>query len=558
MLNVNNITKYFLKQPPLRKKAGYYITGSIEERFRQTVLKDVTFNLQKGEALGLLGKNGAGKTTLIKIISNIVIPDKGEILINGIKNTSNIGKIGLVLNNERSFFWRLNTFDNLVFFGKLYGLSLKEIKAEIEKADSILGINEILNKRFYDLSSGMKQKLNLTRALLTNPEILILDEPTINLDIVNQRKFIEHIGDLRKEYGLTILWASHHLDEIENTCERGLILADGMLLWHGDSRELRQRFFDHCGTTLNKQEYASQNSVLAHTKPAVSFKKKEAYCDQKIGIYNRLKRLASLSWLFLKKDFKIEGSYGLSLLLDVLGIFFSAMSFYFISKLFYQGRVNPDFFSGNYFSFVLIGLAFMGFISTSLNGFSSSLRQAQASGVIEQILVSPISVFEYLFSSSIFVFSFSAFRFLVYLVFGLFLGVGFHFNLLGLSWAFVLFLLSVGVFSSFGIISASFIMIFKRGDPVNFFMGNLMGLFGEVYYPVSVLPSFLRIISFFVPLMYALRGIRACLFSSAGFHEIAPYLKILLLFFVILFPISIFFYKWALVKAKKEGTISLY
>jgi len=122
MLNVNNITKYFLKRPPLYKKAGYYITGNIEERFRQTVLKDVTFNLRKGEALGVLGKNGAGKTTLIKIISNIVIPDKGEILIDGRKNTSSIGKIGLVLNNERSFFWKLNAFDNLVFFGKLYGM----------------------------------------------------------------------------------------------------------------------------------------------------------------------------------------------------------------------------------------------------------------------------------------------------------------------------------------------------------------------------------------------------------------------------------------------------
>lgn len=558
MLNVNNITKYFLKRPPLLKKAGYYITGSIDERFRQTVLKDVTFNLQKGEALGILGKNGAGKTTLIKIISGIVIPDKGEILIDGRKNASSAGKIGLVLNNERSFFWRLNAFDNLSFFGKLYGLSSKEIKAEIKKIDSILGINEILDKRFYDLSSGMKQKLNLTRALLTNPEILILDEPTINLDIVNQRKFIEHISDLRKEYGLTILWASHHLDEIENTCERGLILADGMLLWHGNSKELRQRFFDHCGAALNVSECAFQGAILPQAKPVMNFKKIETYHGQKMGIFNRLKRLASLSWLFLKKDFKIEGSYGLSLLLDILGIFFSAMSFYFISRLFYQGRVSPDFVSGNYFSFVLIGLAFMGFISTSLNGFSSSLRQAQASGVIEQILVSPISVFEYLFSSSIFVFSFSAFRFLVYLIFGLFLGVGFHFNPAGLSWAFILFLLSIGVFSSFGIISASFIMIFKRGDPVNFFMGNLMGLFGEVYYPVSVLPSFLRVISFFVPLMYALRGIRACLFSSAGFPEIAPYLKILLLFFAVLFPTSVFFYKWALAKAKKEGTISLY
>src|SRR3989338_826081 len=98
------------------------MTGNIEERFRQGVLKDVSFSMRKGEAVGMLGKNGAGKTTLIKIISDIVIPDRGEVLIDGKHNFSNIGKIGLVLNNERSFFWRLNGLDNLIFFGKLYGL----------------------------------------------------------------------------------------------------------------------------------------------------------------------------------------------------------------------------------------------------------------------------------------------------------------------------------------------------------------------------------------------------------------------------------------------------
>ena len=572
MLEIKNITKYFLKRPPLFKKASYYMTGNIEERFRQGVLKDVSFSLRKGEAVGMLGKNGAGKTTLIKIISDIVIPDRGEVLIDGKHNFSNIGKIGLVLNNERSFFWRLNGLDNLIFFGKLYGLPIGGIKAGIEKIDNILGLKEILDKRFYDLSSGMKQKLNLARALLHNPEILLLDEPTINLDIANQQKFIKHIAELRKQYGLTILWASHHVDEIENICERGLILADSRVLWDGDSKELKKRFFEHCD--MPQADLCATEPRERPVLRAVDFEKEKGRSNLKNGIASpsarndincvcinicgRLKRLASLSWLFLKKDLKIEGSYGLSLFLDVMGIFFSAMSFYFISRLFYQGGARPEFFSGNYFSFVLIGLAFMGFINTSLNGFSSSLRQAQASGVIEHILVSPISVFEYLFSSSVFVFSFSAFRFMVYLILGLFLGVGFHFNPGGLFWAGILFLLSIGVFSSFGVISSSFIMIFKRGDPVNFFMGNLMGLFGEVYYPVSVLPAFLRVISFFVPLMYALRGIRACLFSSAGFSEIAPYLKILALFFIILFPVSIFFYKWALARAKKEGTISLY
>jgi len=550
MLEIRGITKYFLKKPPLYKKAGYYITGGIEERFRQPVLRDVSFRLEKGESVGLVGRNGAGKTTLIKIISDIVIPDSGSVLIAGENNCDNLAKIGLVLNNERSFFWRLSAFDNLVFFGSLYGISLKNAKERISKIDKVLDLKEIADKRFYDLSSGMKQRLNLARALLHQPEVLLLDEPTLNLDMINQKRFIEYVSELRKEYGLTILWASHHLDEIEKACEKGIILDSGRVAWSGDVKGLRARFLEY------------SNIGQAELKVSGCEKIKGAVCPdkrpRKISIILRIKRLVSFARLFLKKDLKIEKSYGLSFILDIMGIFFSAMSFYFISRLFYKGNMNSSFFSGDYFSFVLAGLAFMGFINTSLSGFSSSLRQAQASGVIEQIIVSPISVFEYLFSSSIFVYIFSAFRFMVYLLLGLCLGVGFHFNPAGLGWAILLFLLSIGVFSSLGIISSSFVMLFKRGDPVNFFMGNLMGLFGEVYYPVSVLPSFLRVISFLVPLMYALRGIRACLFTSAGFPEIARYLGALSLFFIILFPLSISFYRWALRRAKKEGTISLY
>lgn len=607
MLVINNLTKYFLKPIPFYKKLSYCLPGKIKDEFKQTVLKDINISVRKGEILGIFGKNGAGKTTLLKIICNIIIQDKGIVLIDKKSNFLNLKKTGLVLNNKRSFYWRLTGFDNLIFFGRLYDLSFKEVKQRIDEIDAVLDLKETLFKRFDSLSGGMKQKLNLARALLHKPDILFLDEPTVNLDIVNQQKFLNYIKDIKEKFNLTILWVSHHLEEIESICESILILDEGKIVWRGDAKEFKKKFFNYSYVVtlknpreggqevrLNNLDEIRSRDILKDNIESLELKKefvwnniefKNEPGEEKSDIllkefnsvkakerteaaavrrwsftflYRKTKRLFSLYLLFFKKDFKIEKNYKLSFTLDIFGVLFSSLSFYFISKLFYKNDISFDFASENYFAFVLVGLAFLGFINTSLGGFSLSLRKAQVLGIIEQILISPISILEYLFSSNSYFFFLSSFRFFVYLTVGLFLGVKFYFNLFNLLWVAIIFLLTVGVFSSIGIISSSFIMIFKRGDPIDFFMGNLMGLLGGVYYPVKILPFLLKLISYLIPLTYALKGIRLCLFSSPGFLEIFYYIKILLLFFLILFPLSLYLYKRALIKAKKEGTLSFY
>ena len=106
-------------------------------------------------------------------------------------------------------------------------LSPQKVREEIEALDNILDLKEILDERFDKLSSGMKQKLNLTRALLVRPKILLLDEPTINLDIIHQQQFMRYVKELNEQFDLTILWVSHHIEEIENICERIFILEKG-------------------------------------------------------------------------------------------------------------------------------------------------------------------------------------------------------------------------------------------------------------------------------------------------------------------------------------------
>lgn len=600
MLEIQNITKYFLKPAPSYKKINYYLTGKIEEKFKQAVLSDVSLSVKKGESVGIFGKNGAGKTTLLKIVSDIIIPDKGLVTIAGRHNRLNLDKIGLVLNNDRSFFWRLSAYENLLFFARLYDLSAQDAKQRIEWINQILDLRDILPQRFDKLSNGMKQKVNLARALLHKPEILLLDEPTISLDIINQQKFLSHVQKLKEEFKLTILWSSHHLEEIGEACDRIMVIDAGRFVWEGATREFKKIFFDyHYAVTLKtpregknevqisdldqiydcdilkcnignisfKKEFiwerlaqfrSSQEEKCGDSSPLTHPESAKKKCSLIAAIYTKIKRICSLSILFLRKDFNIERNYKLSFLLDILGIVFSATSFYFISKLFYQKNIDPSLIKGDYFSFVLIGLAFLGFINTAMNGLTSNLRQAQVLGIIEQIMVSPITVFEYIFSSSSYLFLFSAVRFLIYLAIGLLLGANFKINITGLYLALILFLLSLGVFSSLGVLSASFTMIFKRGDPLNFFVGNLMGLVGEVYYPVKILPSILRLVSFLIPLRYAIKGVRLCLFSHAGLSEILPFILILLTFFLVLFPLSLCFYKWALFKAKKEATLSFY
>jgi ABC-2 type transport system ATP-binding protein len=211
---------------------------------RTDALRGVDLRVKTGEIFGLLGPNGAGKTTLVKILACLILPDRGRALIGGCDVAfENAVKplLGLVHSDERSFYWRLSGRENLRFFARLYNLPGRRIDSRIDELLSKVGLVDAAPRRFSDYSSGMKQRLAIARALLHDPPILLMDEPTRSLDPAASLALRILIHDeLKGRDRKTILLATHNLREAEVLCDRIAILVEGTVRQVGTVAEVRR------------------------------------------------------------------------------------------------------------------------------------------------------------------------------------------------------------------------------------------------------------------------------------------------------------------------------
>jgi ABC-2 type transport system ATP-binding protein len=214
---------------------------------RVTALDGVSLEVRQGEVFGLLGPNGAGKTTLLKVLSCLVVPDRGRARVNG----SDIGSdeigvkrsIGYVTSDERSFYWRLTGAQNLTFFARLFHVAAGEIPSRVSRLLERVGLSEKAHEPFSAYSSGMKQRLSIARALLHDPPVLFLDEPTRSLDPVTARHIRRFVRDeMAGTDGKTILLATHNLHEAADLCHRMAILSRARLHRIGRLEEFRALF----------------------------------------------------------------------------------------------------------------------------------------------------------------------------------------------------------------------------------------------------------------------------------------------------------------------------
>jgi ABC-2 type transport system permease protein len=260
---------------------------------------------------------------------------------------------------------------------------------------------------------------------------------------------------------------------------------------------------------------------------------------------------------FIKKDFLLEASYRFNFILQLAGIVFYILTFYFISKLF--GRMNIPFlqsYGGDYFSFVLIGIAFSSYLSIGLNIFSQNLRQEQMMGTLEAMLVSPTRAPFIILASSLWEYISTSIEVLVFLAMGIILKV--DFSNANIFAALIITLLTILSLSSIGIFSASFIMVFKRGDPINWLINNISILLGGVYFPVKLLPLWLQNFSHLLPITYSLHGLRLALLQGAHLKDVIPDILALFIFSIILFPLSLLAFQIAVKKAKADGSLNQY
>jgi ABC-2 type transport system permease protein len=264
------------------------------------------------------------------------------------------------------------------------------------------------------------------------------------------------------------------------------------------------------------------------------------------------------SWAFFKRDLIENASYKTSFILELGGILANIFSFFFIAKL-VGDSAGPYLaeYGGNYFPFVVIGIAFSGYLTASLDSYTQAIGKEQGLGTLEALLVTPTGLPTIALGGAIWSFIFTSLRVAVYLILGA-LFFGLDMEKANVPAALVTLLLTITSLSGFGIVSAGFTLMLKRGDPVNFFVGGFSKFLAGVYFPVAILPPFVQKISLLIPLTYSLRAMRMAILNGASFGALSSDLGMLTLFSLTLLPLSVFFFKYSVRRVMIDGSWAHY
>jgi ABC-2 type transport system ATP-binding protein len=205
----------------------------------------VSFTIDRGEMVGYIGPNGAGKSTSIKMLTGILVPTSGEAVVNGFvpyrQRRRYVKTIGVVFGQRTQLWWDIAVIESFKLLRRIYDVSRSDFDARMELFNSILGIKDYLNTPVRKLSLGERMRCDLAAALLHNPPLLFLDEPTIGLDVVAKHHIREFLREINREFHTTVLLTTHGMDDIEELCRRILIIDHGKVLFDGELRELKQR-----------------------------------------------------------------------------------------------------------------------------------------------------------------------------------------------------------------------------------------------------------------------------------------------------------------------------
>jgi len=242
MIHVRNLTKTFRVH---KKEPG--LAASLRSLFRRNwiekrALDDVSFDVEEGEIVGLIGANGAGKTTLVKILSGIIHPSSGEVsVLDQIPTERSVSfrsQIALIMGQKAQLWWDLPAGDCFLLLKEIYGIAQSDYRERLDQLSGRLGVGDLLNIQIRRLSLGERMKMELIAALLHSPKVVFLDEPTIGLDLMSQKAIRNFILEYRTERRPAMILTSHYMEDIERLCERIIIIAHGKIIYDGSLKKI--------------------------------------------------------------------------------------------------------------------------------------------------------------------------------------------------------------------------------------------------------------------------------------------------------------------------------
>ena len=245
LIDVRELSKDFRT---FKRREGVW--GSIQNLFLREYLTvkavdRVTFSIERGEMVGYIGPNGAGKSTSIKMLTGILVPTSGEARVNGFlpykQRRQYVKTIGVVFGQRTQLWWDIAVVESFKLLRRIYEVPERDFRERMEKFNQILGIQDYLSTPVRKLSLGERMRCDLAAALLHNPPLLFLDEPTIGLDVVAKDQIRKFLRAINREFQTTVLLTTHDLDDIEELCRRIMIIDHGRLLYDGPLDLLKQK-----------------------------------------------------------------------------------------------------------------------------------------------------------------------------------------------------------------------------------------------------------------------------------------------------------------------------
>ncbi len=265
MIEVKNISKQFIsakKYPGLKGAVKGLLS---KEKVAKMAVEDISFEIKDGEIVGYIGSNGAGKSTTIKIMTGILAPTTGKCIVNGVnprkERKKNAQNIGVVFGQRTQLWWDLPLSESFTILKEIYNVSDEEYTERMKFLNNVLELEGFFDRPVRTLSLGQRMRADLGAALLHNPKVLFLDEPTIGLDLVVKDNIRQAIKEINQKYNTTVILTTHDIEDIEELCNRIIIIDVGKKIYDGTLAELKDKYGRMCTVTIEIKKAEDLNDL---------------------------------------------------------------------------------------------------------------------------------------------------------------------------------------------------------------------------------------------------------------------------------------------------------